>query len=148
MQRVRINMFPDTDRDGKTYHIGTLKCPIELKFSDGVAFIFYPELEFPELHFCPLEHPDIENVFKYYQQQRPVLNRTKHNNLPIDLYARYEKETLSGKNPKKFYVGKIQFDGTINCSNGILFFVFTADEGEEELQIAMVDPNKLNKKEN
>jgi len=146
MQRARINMFADTDRDGKIYHIGMMKCPIDLKFTNGVAFIFYPDMEFPELHFCPIDHPDIENVFSYYQQRRPVYNRAKHNNLPIELHARFEKNHNPGEKPKKFYIGKIQFDGILNCSDGILFFAFTSDENEEELQIAMVDPAKLNQK--
>lgn len=143
MQRARINMFPHTDRDGKTYHVGMLKSPLDIKFSNGVAFIFYPEIEFPELHFCPIDHPDIESVFHFYDKKRQVLNRAKHNNLPIDLHLRFEKDPIPGEKPKKFYIGKIQFDGSVDCSNGIIFFAYTSDEGEEELQIAMVDPDKL-----
>ena len=145
MQRARINMFPNTDVDGKTYHLGVLKAPLDLKFSNGMAFILYLDMEFPELHFCPIDHPDVESVFRYYQQRRPVYNRSRHNNLPIELHARFEKDPLPGQKPKKFYVGKIQFDGIINCENGIFFLAFTADENEEELQIATVDPSKLKK---
>lgn len=136
-------MFPDTDRDGKTYFLGTLKSPLDIKFKDGVAFIFYPEMEFPELHFCPIDHPDIESVFKYYKQRNPIYNRSKHSNLPIELHPRFDKDPEPGETPKKFYVGKIQFDGVMDCSQGLLFFAFTSDEGEEELQIAAIDPNKI-----
>jgi hypothetical protein len=143
MQRARINMFPTIDGDGKTYHLGMMKSPLELKFTKGVAFILYTDMEFPELHFCPIDHPDVENVFRYYETRRPVYNRAKHNNLPIELHARFEKDPKPGQKPKKFYIGKILFDGSLDCSNGILFFAFTADEGEEELQIAMADPAKM-----
>lgn len=146
MQRARINLFPSTDTDGKTYHLGMLKVPLDLKFTNGMAFILYLDMEYPELHFCPIDHPDVESVFKYYQQRRPTFNRSKHNNLPIELHARFEKEPKPGEKPKKFYVGKIQFDGIVDCTNGIFFLAFTADEGEEELQIATVDPNRLKNK--
>lgn len=54
-------------------------------------------------------------------------------NLTIDLKTRKDVD----KNT--FYVGKIKFPGTIDCSKGVVFLVFTSDQGEEQLQIAMMD---------
>lgn len=146
MQRPRINMYPTLDKDDQTFYIGKMQAPIDIKFKDGVAFIFYPEGDYPELHFCPVNHPDFEHVFKYYEHRRLNPNRTKHGNLPIDLTLVYDKNPEPGQAPKKFYIGKIQFDGVLDCSNGVIFFVFLADRGEEELQIAVIDQTKVNAK--
>lgn len=135
-------MYPNTDKDGRTYYMGMMKSPISINFKNGVAFLLYPDDEFPELHFCPIDHPDISDAFKYYQHRRANPNRAKNTNLPIDLHLRYEREPEEGQEPKKIYIGKIQFDGYLDCSNGVIFFAFTSDEGEEELQIASIDPNK------
>lgn len=135
-------MFANEDADKKTYHIGKMKSPISINFKNGVAFLLYTDTEFPELHFCPIEHPDVSDAFKYYEHRRLNPNRSRSQNLPIDLHARYEKDVEPGEKPRKFYIGKIQFDGVLDCSNGVVFLAFTSDENEEELQIAVVDPNK------
>lgn len=142
MQRARINMYPKEDDDKEIYYLGKLKSPITINFKNGVAFMLYPDDEFPELHFCPIDHPDISDVFQYYGVRRPNPNRTKHGNLPIELSLRYEKDPKPGNKPKRFYIGRIQFDGYLDCSNGVVFLAFISDEGEEELQIAVVDPDK------
>lgn len=67
MQRARINMYPTLDKDGQTYYLGKMKSPITIDFKDGVAFILYTDTEYPELHFCPIDHPDVSDVFKYYE---------------------------------------------------------------------------------
>ena len=142
MQRAKINMYPNEDKDGAIYYIGRLKSPITINFKDGVAFILYTDSDDPELHFCPLEVPDISDVFEYYETRRPNPNRARHQNLSIDLHARYEKDPLPGEQARKFYIGRIQFDGLVNCSDGVIFLAFTSDPNQEQLQIAVVDPNK------
>lgn len=142
MQRVRINLYPSQDRDGKIFHVGKFSSPITINFKDGVAFLVYLDTEFPEIHFCPITSPDVEDCFKYYEHRRLNPNRSKHNNLPLDLHKKYEKNPEDGEEPRAFYVGKIQFNGKLECSNGVVFLVFTSDENEEELQIAVVDPTK------
>jgi hypothetical protein len=54
-------------------------------------------------------------------------------NLTLDLKSRKDVD----KNT--FYVGKLKFPGTIDCSKGVVFLVFTSDQGEEQLQIGMMD---------
>jgi hypothetical protein len=54
-------------------------------------------------------------------------------NLTLDLKARKDVD----KNT--FYVGKLKFPGTIDCSKGVVFLVFTSDQGEEQLQIGAMD---------
>ena len=54
-------------------------------------------------------------------------------NLTLDLKARKDVD----KNT--FYVGKLKFPGSIDCSKGVVFLVFTSDQGEEQLQIGMMD---------
>lgn len=61
-------------------------------------------------------------------------------NLTLNLKARKDID----KNV--FYVGKIKFPGTIDCSKGVVFLVFTSDQGEEQLQIAMMDDDEKHEK--
>ena len=48
-------------------------------------------------------------------------------------------------NGKPFYVGKLQFPGEINFERGASFMVFTAEDGQEEIQISPVDPARRSK---
>ncbi len=54
-------------------------------------------------------------------------------NLTVDLQTRTDDEG------RKFFVGKLQFPGNINTSDGVVFLVFTSEAGLEELQIAPMD---------
>jgi len=54
-------------------------------------------------------------------------------NLTIDLKARKDVDG------QVFYVGKLKCPVLIDCSKGVVFLVFTADQGDEQLQIAMMD---------
>lgn len=53
--------------------------------------------------------------------------------LRISLQAREDRDG------RTYYLGKLQFPGVIDCSQGIACLVFTADIGEEELQIGFFD---------
>lgn len=54
-------------------------------------------------------------------------------NVTIDLKARKDK---SGQT---FYVGKIEAPVYIDCSKGAVFLIFVSDQGDEQLQIALMD---------
>lgn len=54
-------------------------------------------------------------------------------NLTIDLKARKDVDG------QVFYVGKLKCPVLIDCSKGVVFLIFTADQGDEQLQIAMMD---------
>jgi len=143
MQRLRVDLFPSSDTDGKTIYVGRLRFPGIIKFDKGAAFLVYTSVSGQEeLHICPLDSPDISNVFDYYNVQRIRINRSRYGNLPVKLETRYEKENTG----KKFYIGKLEFKGHVDCEKGLVFLVFTADEGEEELQIGVLDPEKLRKR--
>ncbi len=45
-------------------------------------------------------------------------------------------------NNNPYFIGKLQFPGFIDLTNGASFMLFTSDEGAEELQIGPLDPNK------
>lgn len=48
-------------------------------------------------------------------------------------------------NGHPYYIGKLQFPGTLEFNCGASFFVFVSEEGVEELQIAPLDPARRNK---
>ena len=58
-------------------------------------------------------------------------------NLTIDL-----KPTLD-KHKQIYYVGKIKAPISINCKEGAAFLVFISEQGNEQLQIALMDSDKL-----
>jgi hypothetical protein len=53
-----------------------------------------------------------------------------NNHLRVDLNPREDK------NQQIFYLGKLQYPGFIDCSEGVTFLIFLSQDGEEELQIA------------
>jgi hypothetical protein len=54
-------------------------------------------------------------------------------NLVIELKAREDK------NHQVFYVGKLRAPVSIDCSQGVVFLIYTSEENAEELQIALMD---------
>jgi len=54
-------------------------------------------------------------------------------NLTIDLKARRDKDGMV------FYVGKLEAPVMIDCSKGVVFLIFTSDQNDEQLQIALMD---------
>lgn len=145
MQRPHVKLHPSVDADGATFYVGHWKWPGKIHFQNGMAFIIYTDDENQwELHFCNLDSPDLSNVFDYYKIKRRLKNRNGNTNLSIPLEKRD-----SNSEGKKFYIGKMNVNGDIDCgvdSPGVVFLVFTADEGEEELQIGVIDPNKMKKR--
>jgi len=144
MQRFRLDLFPSKDSDGQIFYVGRFQAPMSINLSKGVAFLIYPEMEVPELHIGPLDSPDLSSVFDYYNKRDEKLSKTKHGNIPISLTPRFSLD--KNRNNRKFYVGKLKLDATIDASEGLVFLVFLCDEGDEELQIAGVNIAKLNKK--
>ena len=45
-------------------------------------------------------------------------------------------------NGQPYYIGKLQFPGTLEFEAGASFFVFVSESGVEELQIAPLDPRR------
>lgn len=56
-----------------------------------------------------------------------------NNNAIVDLKKNTDKDG------RVFYVGKMRAPVLIDASKGIAFLVFISDEGEEQLQIALMD---------
>lgn len=58
-------------------------------------------------------------------------------NVTIDLKARRDKDGMV------FYVGKIKAPVLIDCAQGAVFLVFVSDQGDEQLQIALMDNKEV-----
>lgn len=59
-------------------------------------------------------------------------------NLTIDLIPRTDK------NKKIFHVGKLKAPVLIDCKEGVVFLIYTSEDGSEELQIAPMEDAKDN----
>jgi hypothetical protein len=60
--------------------------------------------------------------------------------LSIRLDARIDEDG------NKFYIGRLNGPFTINCEDGVVFLVFTSQEGLEELQIGHSNKSSNNDK--
>lgn len=60
------------------------------------------------------------------------------NNLKIELAPRFDKDE------EVYYIGRLKFPGSIDCSNGVTFLIFLSESGLEELQIAVNDKDHVN----
>jgi hypothetical protein len=58
-------------------------------------------------------------------------------NVTLDLKARKDKDGMI------FYVAKIKAPVLIDCSKGAVFLVFISDQGDEQLQIALMDAKEV-----
>jgi hypothetical protein len=58
-------------------------------------------------------------------------------NVTIDLKARKDKDG------QIFYVGKIKAPVLIDCKDGAVFLIFVSDQGDEQMQIALMDNKEV-----
>jgi len=135
MHPIKIGLLPKEDRDGQTYYIGKLQFNGTLNFAKGQAFLVFLEGELKQLHIAPLTCPEFTNIFKYYSNNKKK-TYSRHNNIAVELEERFEDIGEENRSPRKFFVGKIQADLTLDCSQELVFLIFIADVGEEELQIS------------
>lgn len=56
-------------------------------------------------------------------------------------HLRVDLNPREDRNNNIFYLGKLQYPGFIDCSAGVTFLIFLAEDGLEELQIAPTDQN-------
>ena len=68
-------------------------------------------------------------------------------NLYIDPEAKFPVRLIKVKDASgnPYFIGKLQFPGTMELERGASFMVFTAEDGYEELQIAPIDPARRSK---
>jgi hypothetical protein len=56
-----------------------------------------------------------------------------NNNLTLDLKSRRDKDG------KTFYVAKLRGPFSIDCTDGVVFLIYTSEIGCEEMQVAAMD---------
>lgn len=145
MHPLKVQLFPKTDTDGQVFFIGKLKFNGTLNVGNGQSFIIYIDDKVKELHIAPSDSTELTDVFRYYKYSRKKTSRNRHNNIAIELEARKEIINDNDMEPKRFFIGKLEIDATVDASYGIVFLVFVADPGEEELQISCQERKYKNK---
>ncbi len=140
MQPLKIQLFPKDDTDGQTFYIGKLCFPGTINLGRGNLFFIYLQDDIKELHICPIESIRMYDPAKYFSKRRKS-TRSRHNNIAVELETCYNQETR-----QEFFSGSIAVDVTVNASEGIVFLVFVADTGEEELQISVGNNKKQEKR--
>jgi hypothetical protein len=137
MQPLIIQLFSKLDTDSQTYHIGKCRWPGKLYFRHGTTFLIYIDGEDKqELHITTSDDESIENLLHQYTQGRRKQSRSRHQNICINL------EPILDEDNKIFYLGHLMADLSLDASEGLVFLCFTADEGDEELQISVPSKRK------
>lgn len=55
------------------------------------------------------------------------------------------KKIARDANDQPYYIGKLQFPGTLKFECGVSFFIFLSEDGQEELQIAPLTTSRRSK---
>jgi hypothetical protein len=139
MQPLKIQLFPKSDTDDQVFYIGKLCFPGTISLGKGVSFYIYINDNVKELHICPTRSL-VDDPTTYNTRSRKKTSRSKHNNIAIDLATEYDTDENS------YFVGSIASNLSVSASEGIVFLVFVADVGEEELQISVASKSKNNKR--
>lgn len=119
MNPLKIELIAREDKYKNTFYLGKLEAPVQLDFSNGVAFlIFISEAGVEELQIAPL--------LKVHNLSELTL---KDNRYSISLEHRKDEDQAI------YYLGKVKTEYKIDCTQGISFLVFVSKRGKEELQI-------------
>jgi hypothetical protein len=141
MSPLKVQLFPKNDTDDQVFYIGKLRFNGSLNVGKGQSFLIYLDDDVKELHIAPSDCMELTDVFKYYKAARRKSSRSRHNNIAVEL------QSIEAEDGKSFYIGRLECDATVDASEGLVFLVFTADPGEEELQISSPEQkNSKNKK--
>lgn len=140
MSPLKVQLFPKADTDGQVFYIGKLRFNGSLNVGKGQSFLIYLDDDIKELHIAPSDCMELIDVFKYYKTARRKASRNRHNNIAVEL------QSVEAEGGKSFYIGHLECDATVDASEGLVFLVFTADPGEEELQISSPEQKSSKKK--
>lgn len=118
--RIHVDMMSKQDSNGKTYYTGNAKGLCSINCTDGVFFTFFKSKEGEE-------ELQISSLHK---------NKTDESELIIDL----KKQSDSDNNI--FFMGKLQYPGSLDWHKGILF-TLVIDEEDPYLQVSQLHDLKL-----
>lgn len=136
MQPLKIQLFPKEDKDGCTFYIGKLKLSATIRLTKGITFFVTIREDVQELHLCNSTEKEFYHILEYYKNCRRKPIRNRHSNICVDLVK------AEVDNDDKIYIGNIKTDIDLRADDGLVFLVFVADTGEEELQISAQSEKK------
>lgn len=120
LNNLKVPLDPRFDQHDEIFFVGRLRFPGSIDCTNGVTFLaFISESGLEELQIAV---NDKENATFSRATRRD-------DKMKIKLEGRPDKDG------KKFYVAKVQFNGSIMCNPELCFLVFISKEGSEELQI-------------
>jgi hypothetical protein len=126
LDHLIVDLDPREDKDQNIFYLGKLKFPGNINCKSGVTFlIFLGEDGDEQIQIATI---DKNKTLSQYTKKADRIN--------IALESRIDQYK------KTFYICRLKFDGSIDCANGIDFLIFTAKEGQEELQIVLKQRRK------
>jgi hypothetical protein len=121
MSNLKIQLDPREDRDNNIFYIGRLSFPGVIYFDSGVTFLVFLSESGEEEVQITKNNKENSTYSKFSRR---------------DDRLKIELDTRKDQYGKTFYIAKLKFNGSIDCSsNDIVFIVFNSKEGEEELQV-------------
>ncbi len=146
---ITIKVGPRVDRHRNVFNMGRTQFPGTMHFKKGVAFFFYPSQE-------ELTPEEIEEGRASYTGElriamaRPgsecmgIRKKLNVNDNSVDRYVieleRRMPDPEDDPEGRPFYMGLVQDDSLVlDLDEGYVFFIFTNEEGYEELHIAKND---------
>jgi hypothetical protein len=120
MSNLKIQLDPREDREQNIFYIGRLTFPGTVSFSTGITFLVF--------------------IAESGEEEIQITKNNKEN----ATYSKFSKrddrlkvalEPRQDQYGKTYYVAKLKFNGTIDCSSDVVFLVFCSKSGSEELQI-------------
>lgn len=134
-----VKLIAREDIHNATYHIGKVQSPSTIRFKKGVAFFAYPSRPGEEELKISCARPGSE----CFQIRKRIKADGSVDRFVIDLERRMTAPDEDGESVP-FFMGIVQDDNLeLDLEDGYIFFVFTNEEGAEELHITKNDDQNV-----
>jgi hypothetical protein len=125
ISNLKVELEARLDKHDKLWHLGKIKFPGSIDFSNGIAILIFLSEDGDEELQIAVNDKD-NSTFSKVKREKAESGKARLK-IPIDA-----REDQYGKT---FYVCKVNHNAVINCSSEVVFLIYTSKPGCEELQI-------------